>query len=95
MVPPGARGILTASILLPILAIFTVALRILARKKKAVALQSDDWTIIVNLVIHTFYIHSIANANFSLEGSCGEHRHWNHLRFLHWSSWHQLRPRIS
>ena len=42
MVPPGARGILTASILLPILAIITVVLRVLTRKKKAVALQSDN-----------------------------------------------------
>ena len=95
MVSPGAREILTASILLPTLVIITIVLRVLARKKKAVALQSDDWTIIVNLVFHTLYIHNIANANFSLKGSCSEHRHWNHLRFLHRSSWHQLRPHFS
>ena len=57
MVPQGARGILAASIVLPILAFIAVSLRIVARRKRALSLQSDDWTIIVNLVIHHFCIY--------------------------------------
>lgn len=59
MVPPGAGGILAASIILPILTIVAVSLRVVARRKRKAPLQSDDWTIIVNLVItHSDYTKS-------------------------------------
>ena len=56
MIPQGARGILAASIILPILAFIAVSLRIVARRKRAASLQSDDWTIIVTLVVHSCYL---------------------------------------
>lgn len=51
MVSPGAREVLVASAVLTVLASIAVALRILARRKNAIILGSEDWTIIASLVV--------------------------------------------
>ena len=53
MVNSGANGILAANITLSVLAAVAVSLRIFARRKKALSLQSDDWTIVASLVSRT------------------------------------------
>lgn len=63
MVLQGARGILAASIILPILSVVAVFLRLLARKRKRAPLQSDDWTAIASLVFEYSYIDGIAFAD--------------------------------
>ena len=57
MVLQGARSILAASIILPILAMIAVSLRVVARKKKALSLRSDDWTIVLSLVVPLLNLH--------------------------------------